>query len=205
MARSPVSPSSPPSLMCAAISLACSSVAGGASSTLKATSGGRAADQHRARRSDGGCGGPKSGVSSPASMRRWSSAGPPRLSSRACATAGEDPVEEDGELELAWPSVSASTSASATGSAPVLLAEVDDRRDVDGADAGVDPLVGVDAGRRTPLVPRRRPGRAHRARPRACRRCGGGRCRSGRRAARRPKAAADPIDRGRSRPSETFG
>ena len=42
------SPSAPPSRMRAAIALASSTVAGGASSTLNATSGGRAADQHRA-------------------------------------------------------------------------------------------------------------------------------------------------------------
>src|SRR5919199_6464709 len=80
IARRPGRPSRPLSRIRAAIALASSSVAGGASSTLKAMSGGRAATSV-APAVGCGRGGPKSGWSSPSAMRRASAAGPPRRSS----------------------------------------------------------------------------------------------------------------------------
>ena len=131
--------------MCAAIRLASLERGGRRQLDVEGDERRPGGDQHRA---GGGVqsGGPKSGCSSPASIRRWSADGPPRLSSRAGSSAGEDPVQEHGERELVAEQVGQHERLGAGGAA-VLLGEVDDRRDVDGADARVHALMRVELDR----------------------------------------------------------
>ncbi len=110
-ARTPGSPSEPPSRMSAAIARASASVAGGASSKLKATSGGRAATR-TAPAVGCGRGGPKSGVSSPSAIRRRSSARPPRRRNARVRPPASNPYKKTGS-PTSSPSRSATASASA--------------------------------------------------------------------------------------------
>ena len=100
IARSPGSPSRPPSRIAAAISRAVPKWLGGASSTLNATSGGRAATSVTPAL---GCGrrGPKSGVNSPARDARREVRDAAAADLGARAPAGEDAVEEHGQPQLA--------------------------------------------------------------------------------------------------------
>ena len=108
----PASPSGPPSRISAAIAFASSSVAGDASSTLNATSGGRAADEHRAR---GRVQPRRPEVRASArrrSIRAASSSGPPRRSSARVRPPASPPYRNTGKPSSS-PSRSPSTSASA--------------------------------------------------------------------------------------------
>ena len=117
-------------------------VAGGASSTLNATSGGRAATSAAPAV---GCGarGPKSGRSSPARDAAACSVGRPAAAQlRARAAAREHAVEEDRQPELVAEHVGDDERLGARGAAPVGV-EVHDGHDVDRPDVRVQAAVGA--------------------------------------------------------------
>ncbi len=127
-ARRPGRPSLPPSRMAAAIRLASSSVAGGSSSTLNATSGGRAATSVAPAV---GCRLRRAVVGPQAGERAG------RAQARARAPARERAVQVDRELQVAAEPVGEQQRLRHRGAA-LGVGAVDDRGDVDDPDARVD-------------------------------------------------------------------
>ena len=116
-------------------------VAGGASSTLNATSGGRAPTS-TAPAVGCSCGGPKSGFSSPVSIRCRERGRAAAAQLGAGAAVGEHPVQKDGQLELLAEPVGEHERLGARGAA-IGVVEEHDRCDVERADARVDAVVGA--------------------------------------------------------------